>query len=712
MLRFHFCGLAAVGCLGMFLGSLHVFPAIGQEKEIANAAAAEHFKIQVTAGEVRLDAVVLDKKGRPITDLSASDFEVFQDESPQEIVSSVYVTSQSGPGAPTVSRNLPQLPTPALERKDVRRTIIFVLDDVSMSYEHLNYARTALKNFVEKQMQPGDLVAILRTSYGNSALQMFLSDKKQVLARIDTMRWGTNAGFVSIKNKVLTAKDEENINVEHIDDLKYFPVYDNQLSTLSYSIRALKDMPGRKVVFMMTALPSLINPPPKYISDSPREPWARETELKTNYYNLYGNRFSRLADDALRAGVVVNSLDIRGVREFGDPQDPDRYYEDWANGLNPLPAKTGGVYVENSNFFVDGIGKEANNIMQGYYLLSYVPPATTFKANRKEIYHQIKIKVKRKGAIVHTRDGFYGKTESETTAATPKDRLIAAIFSPFRYTDLDVNLASGFIEDPNAGYLLRSWLHLDAKNVKIAKIEEGDLVNLEAVCLTSDIDGKVQDARIVKYTFRVKPENLEWVQEHGIRFSMLLPVKNPGSYYVRAAVRDAATGNVGSAYQFVAIPDLKKKGLALSNIFMITNKEDLDWIRSDTAKEVAAGEFFPVLRKDESRSPALRTYAVGDKLQSFATLYNADADAIARSGVEIQTILYKDGEEALRSDSLPIPPGSAGNPDRILLLQKVTLGSDLMAGDYVLQLLAVDKKNRKKKEGATAQSLSFSIADK
>jgi hypothetical protein len=104
---------------------------------------------------------------------------------------------------------------------------------------------------------------------------------------------------------------------------------------------------------------------------------------------------------------------------------------------------------------------------------------------------------------------------------------------------------------------LRSWLNVDAHDVTIKETPgEGYFVKLETVCLTSDIDGRIQDERILHYDFKIRKENIPWIQKHGIRFSLLLPVKRPGAYYVRAAVKDIDSGKIGSAYQFVQIPDL------------------------------------------------------------------------------------------------------------------------------------------------------------
>jgi hypothetical protein len=65
----------------------------------------------------------------------------------------------------------------------------FVVDDLTMTFEDMYYVRRALTNFVDNQMQPGDLVAILRTSGGISALQQFTADKRALHAAIDRIHY-------------------------------------------------------------------------------------------------------------------------------------------------------------------------------------------------------------------------------------------------------------------------------------------------------------------------------------------------------------------------------------------------------------------------------------------------------------------------------------------------------------------------------------------
>ena len=140
--------------------------------------------VRIAVDEVRIDAVVLNWRGRQITDLTAADFEIYQDGKKQEIVSCTYVNDY----VPQSDRKASLISTGAPSREDIRRTILFLVDDFSMSFENLHHTRMGLRNFVEKQMQPGDLVGIIQTSLGFG--QLFNSDKRQLLATIESIQWG------------------------------------------------------------------------------------------------------------------------------------------------------------------------------------------------------------------------------------------------------------------------------------------------------------------------------------------------------------------------------------------------------------------------------------------------------------------------------------------------------------------------------------------
>lgn len=699
-------GFRTLACIGLLMPGFFTV-ANGRENQGSSQSGDEQaaktekdFTVRVAVEEVRLDAVVLDGRGRQIPNLTAADFEIFQDDAPQEILSCMYITDQTAESAkpslsPKSSKGVPPVPATMLARENVRRVIAFVVDDLSMSFENIHHTRMTLNRFVERQMQPGDLVAILRTSRGVSALDMFQSDKMQLQARIETIRWGESVG--------------RDLSTENL-----YGYFDGQLSALRYCIRALKDMPGRKALLLLTAqstIPAGLPDREAMIpagSPFPRDPF--------DYLSMYQRAYNRLADDALRAGVVVHTLDIRGLEApmpnpsgLGGGPTYNMIAARAAEALDPLPKKTGGLFIKDSNFFADGIG-EVNDALKGYYILSYAPPATTFKPNRKNIYHRLKIKVKRRGANVHTRDGFYGVTETAEEPAPDKNPLRDAIFSPFRFSDLKVNLSSGYMDNANAGYMIRSWLHLDAQDLTMTeKKGEGHFIALETVCVTSDINGYIRDANIMKYEFLVPDENLAWVRENGIRFTVVLPVKQPGSYYVRVAVKDAASGKVGSAHQYVEIPDLKKDRLALSNMFLVGRNDNAAWIRSGIMEDPSQTWVKPVLRRETNRSPALRSFLPGESLEYMAVVYNAKHRKNEAPDLESQLVLHKDGLEFFRSEAQKLALTGVSNFDRIPIRGKMLLGGVLDQGDYALQLLVKDNK-KKGKHGLTSQSLTFEIS--
>ena len=683
MPRFRFSAIVIISCLILFFISIPF--SFGQDVVAAGTTSdAEDdfgvlnpYKILVGVSEVSLDVVVVDKKGRPITDLTADDFEVYQDKRQQQVTSGIYISNQADPSAwpSTTGKKSPNLPEKTLKEEEVRRTIVFLFDDIAMSFIDLHRAKQAVGHFLEKQMEPGDLVSVMLTSGGNSASDMFYSDKRLISARIDGLR-GFFGDFYASE-----------------DDPKY-RVYESQLLSLSYSIRALNDMPGRKILLFLTPITTVSKPLPVIFSKIP-----------TDYTELYNSRYDILADEAMRAGVVVHLLDIKGLIGC-EPGNCSSSLSDTMGIPNPLPAKTGGILLHNSNFFISGIGKDVNNMIAGYYLVSYIPPQSTFDTDRygRDVYHRVQIKVKRKDAVVHTREGFYGRTESRPGFTAQEHPLQAAVFSPFLNSDISVNMAAGYISNAKAEYILRAWVHIDPKDVEIAEMEDGSgVIKLDVVCLTTGVNGNIYDNRSAEYTLNIALENkyetITRIQEQGIKFSVLLPVKKPGAYSVRIAVQDAESGKVGSTYQFVEVPDLTKKKMALSDIFMITGDEDLAWMRSDVTKELVPGEglFFPVMHKDATRSPALRTFIPGDNLRALTMIYNADPKAVARSEIKTQYILYKDGEEFTRGDPrLVIGDSSVDSLNGIPVLQRLTLGTEMTPGDYVLQLRVFDKKDIEK----------------
>jgi VWFA-related protein len=151
--------------------------------------------VKISTTLIQIDVTVTDKNGKVVTDLKPEDFEIFENNQKQDITnfSFVSIAPETRPeSAPTV-KNDPKNPVPvpptAIKPGQVRRTIALVVDDLSLSFESTHFVRRALRKFVDEQMQEGDLVAIIRTGGGIGALQQFTSDRRQLYAAIDKIRW-------------------------------------------------------------------------------------------------------------------------------------------------------------------------------------------------------------------------------------------------------------------------------------------------------------------------------------------------------------------------------------------------------------------------------------------------------------------------------------------------------------------------------------------
>ena len=225
----------------------------------------------VTSTLVQVDAVVTDGKGRNIADLTPDDFLVLIDGKPQQLTHFSYVRlaavnpATRPAGCVKIGHALPPPPSAPLRPEDVRRTIVLMVDDLGLSFESMAFVRSSLRKFVETQMQPGDLVAVIRTGSGSGALQQFTADRRVLLSVIDGLRWNPNGragievfeslGKVSDLAGSLGGMPPSG-NTRSVD-----PQYDTRAKTISTVgtlgainriVDALREMPGRKSIVLFS----------------------------------------------------------------------------------------------------------------------------------------------------------------------------------------------------------------------------------------------------------------------------------------------------------------------------------------------------------------------------------------------------------------------------------------------------------------------------
>jgi len=601
------------------------------------------------------------------------------------------------------------------------RVIFFFLDDLHLSESSLARARKALLDFVERQMNWDDRVAIVSASGQIGFLQQLTDYKPMLRAAVERLNYKRNpetySGKVPISDyqatRVADHQDRDlfiyllaatineyqskgplvrvaaNIVKNRVRRISEYSktVTNELLGVLESLMQSSAQLPGRKLVF--------------FISD------GFLTDVRgSNSMQL----LKRVTEMAARTGVVVYTMDARGT--FNDPavdasrnefpdglatgtqaRQPNMEASALQEPLHILAEDTGGRAIINSNSFPDAF-RQAINETSNYYLLAW-QPETDDERTRKA---RIKVSIKgRPDLRVRLRRNYYvapppptAAEEKETKKAgealTPEAGLLKALGSVYPGRALPMTLSVGYLNTAEQGLVLKTSMQLERGAL--------DVVTGEAKKSEVDVLGAAVDDRGVVVTFKQlltvtqdpSAENLQqpvvWNQQ------LSLP---PGLYQVRVAVRERATGRTGGAMQWIEVPDVSAGRFSLSSLFLGERKAARPGEKFATANGPS-----PVTVDVDRRFP--RTSVL--RFQTY--VYNAPGGGSgAAPDVEIQVrVLLRDGRPALTVAPARLPTDTTKDFRRLPYWAEVAL-DQLPPGKYVLQVTAID---RKTKSSASQQS--------
>jgi VWFA-related protein len=704
-------------------------------------------KIGVTL--VQVDVTVTDSKGNRVSDLKPEDFEVLQNNKPQPITNFSYVSApiestkkDARNEYPKPAKNEPPAPPPRLQPDQVRRTIALVVDDLTLSFESTASVRDTLKKFIDQQMQPGDLVAIIRTGAGMGALQQFTNDKRQLYAALDLVRWkpgyggGLNAfspvqtdpaaNTLSILGKDRPSADPDvkafditgtfgsgGSAIDDVDRFRQEVFAVGTLGAMSFVVQGLRQLPGRKSVVLF--------------SDGLKM-YDREQNI-TRVRNALDN----LTDLANRASVSFYTIDARGLvvlspsaaDDLSGDLDPiskninentdyskflgktasgvagrQREFLESREGLAYLADRTGGLFYSNNNALDRGV-RRALMDQEGYYLIGFVPEESTFKSkNGSREFQNIAVKVNRPGLKVHTRTGFYGITDEESRPVSSKAArdILTALASPFSAGAIPVRITTQFWLDPKEGTFVNALLHIDAHELTFEETVNGwRKTTFEIAAFTFGDNGKVIDRSDRAYTVNMSEKDYQRTLETGVFYRVNLPIKKPGAYQLRTAVRDQKSNKVGSANQFIQIPDLKKNRLVLSGLLV----RRADPVAGANKPDPAGNAEGRVERPDVEASPAVRKFKPGTVIEYAYAIFGAKVEKTTdRAQLLTQVRLYRDGKLVFDGERKPFA-GTQSDLKRLIAGGSLRLGGNLTPGEYALQVIAFDKLAKESEQIAT-----------
>ncbi|HEV2800899.1 MAG TPA: VWA domain-containing protein [Pyrinomonadaceae bacterium] len=732
-------GVWGVGLLALALsfaslvgqqGSGAQTPAVSSSSQ--QQAAAEDELVRITTNLVQVDAVVTDKEGRIVTDLRAEDFEVFEDGRPQTVTNLSFVplepaaveareaeTTAAKDKAAKRDKNaplVPPVPAARLRPEQVRRTLALVAGN--LSFGSTDAVHDTLKKYVDEQVQPNDLVAVISLRAASGALQQFTTDRRQLARAVGKVRWLPSSGYEvdSIepvrRDDTDTTRDSRAGTFGSTDARAARERIESALGpaclriagdvvALTHLVWRMRLLPGRKSVV--------------YFSDGVSIGRGRGNGSAS--LCVY-DALRQLVDAAARASVVIYAIDARGLvnqyhisaQDDVSPDDTGFVQESRAidffesqNGLNFMAENTGGRFIHSKNDLTRAL-RQVLNDQRGYYLIGYRPTEATFKGKK---FHKIEVRVRLPGLRVRSRTGFYSLPDSEAVPArsTSGDRqLYAALASPVGGADVRMQLSAFFFNDPRAGSFVRSLLYINAQDISF-KDEPNNFKKavFDVAAVTFDEGGRIADEFNRTHTVRVGPDTFRHVLLHGLTYSADVPVKRAGAYQLRIVVRDAASGRLGASGQFIEVPDVVRgKQFALSGLLLgEAVQQGAPTLQPGATAEAAVA---PLLT---AAHPALRRFRPGASLAYSYVIYNPRRVS-GRPQLTTQARLFREGREVHSTPETPFDAAAQTDTARLAATGTLTLDADAQPGSYVLQLVVNDAPPGQKRHTAT-QWIEFEV---
>jgi VWFA-related protein len=706
--------------------------------------------VRIDTELVQIDIVVSDKQGKMVSDLKREDFQILEDGKPQTI--SHFSVGTAGRQATWLR---PELRAAGSDKRSAPvpqatftagRYLVLAVDDVHLAPSNMMLAKRALNKFLDGQVGTNDQVALITTTGALGMYQQFTTDREAMKRAVN--RLAANERRATSQHDIprITSYQAELIGNGDPDALELAVqeimrqtnvdrrmatldaqgraraiVQENNsvtvatLSTLENVIRGLRDLPGRKVIVLLSDGFLLGG-----FSD------GRQYDVR------------RITDAATRAGVVIYSLDTRGLiasvpgmdassRGFAETgalagarwRIENSSIEAERDGMFALAKDTGGDAIFNNNDINAGLQKVLNDT-QTYYLLAF-EPTTSYRDGR---FRKIEVRLPSHPELkVRTRKGYFAPddkaVEKEVRAAAraeEKDKqkspeklakeqqtanvaqVRTGLSALYPLRGIPVEMAVNFINAPQGGSALDVITHIDAAALKFTQTGDRYKATVELVGLVFDENGKTAGNFGDTVEMNLKQASWENTMKNGITYTKQLKLK-PGYYQVRFVAREDGVKQIGTASSWIEIPDLEKKHLTLSSIFFPAGDEEPNSASAPKQNDTAAGK-----PKEDSvvryPVPVYRRFKRSGSFIFMIFAYNARRNEKGATDLAIQTQIYAGDKLLLATplknfaDTEKQSPSSGGNdpvdPDRLPYLARLSLDS-FEPGTYELRLLVIDR---------------------
>lgn len=666
-------------------------------------------KIKQDKGEIRLstelvqiDVLVTNKSNKPVRGLTREDFELYDNSKPQHIANFAYEETKTRRVEETAGEN-PRLPK-AITAGELKRVFAFVVDTLHIKFENIGRTRKMLSDFVDNKMQPGDLVLILPTGGGSGVLQQFTSDQRLLHRAIDRLRpfffsndttpyrsmarlglGSTGRTASGAPNRGFGRQSMPGIQGGNPDPFEEADVH-TTLNAMKETIKSMSRLPGRKVAVL--------------VSEGIRASATQTTQDLKETTAMAG-----------RANVVFYTIDPRGLEPLmlsvTDEIDTDAdfstavtdaleskrsdFYES-QDSLREIALDTGGKFFGNNNDIVHGLDQMLDE-NAAYYMVGFYPEAGKWDGK----FHKVKVVVREHPELtVSFRKGYLAKSPTPESAVTdPKTaEVIEAISSPLVRRDIDLRLTPLYIDNAQRDPAATLLLHIDASKLTFVQADGRYRDHLEEIGFVLDAKGNTIDRFSNVLDLNLLPQSYQNALKRGFVVTRTMNIK-PGTYQIRLFVRETAPGLIGTANDFIDIPNMKSEKLTASSLFL-------------SGQAVEQGKL--VDTAGVSGTPSQRRFQRTGEFAYSLVIYNSKLDDKSKQPqLEMRTRILKGSKVIYNGGPKPVVAAEGSMPPSRIVTGGVIKLLSLAPDDYTIEVTVVDRLRKKKEDNVIRREMDFSV---
>ncbi len=666
--------------------------------------------VRVYTELVQTDVMVFDKQGQFVNNLRREDFELRIDGEKKpieffELISAGSANEESQLAAARGSNSSPKRGLAAVPL-DRGRTIFFYIDDIHLDLAGAASTRKMITQFIEKEMGQNDEAGIASATGQIGFLQQLTENRAVLKAAIDRLK--PNLTSVSDGQRppmteyqaLLISRYEKDTTDYFVDALlREIPNLGREaatsmvmeraqqmlvqaanitrisLSGLDSLVRSSINLPGRKIVF--------------FISNG---------FFLDNRNGDSFERLQRLTSVAARSGVVIYSMDSRGLATGLPDASTDVAFDTTGrlarasqgelvasqDAMNALARDTGGRPFFNSNALDTGL-KKALQETSTYYLLAWRPDT----GQQKSKFRKIDVRVVGKSDVqVRVRKGFFdvepsaetAKKKTETPPKTAQTELRAALTSAFPVRAIPVILSLSYVNTATKGELLSTSLKVPGQFLTFGVDGDKSKAVVELIGAVYDDQGRVGGKFNERLTITARPGSTANPSEDPPDVTFSFPIYlTPGLYQVRVGARDVLSGKTGSAHGWIEIPNLSAGQLTLSSL-LVGERESKDTANASSNANVLGQVNISVDRR--FHRDAFMRFLV------FA--YNAAVAQDAKPDAAVQVQLVRDDQPVVTTALKKIAIEGVSDMKRLPYAAEIPLAG-LQPGRYMLSVTVVDR---------------------